>query len=295
MNLVVGATGILGGEICRQLAALGKPVRALVRTTSDQAKVGALKEQGIEVVQGDLKDRSALDAACKGVTAVISTASSTLSRQEGDTIETVDRQGQISLVDAAKAAGVKHFVFVSFPHGDPELDCPLAAAKRTAEERLKASGMTYTIVRCNFFMEVWLSPALGFDYPNAKARIYGSGTNKLSWVSFRNVAEFAIAALDNSAARNVEVYVGGPEALSPLEVVRIFEEIGGTTFAVEHVPEEALQAQKASASDPLQESFATLMLGCAGGMVMDMQDTLKAFPIQLASVRDYAQAVLGTS
>ena len=55
---------------------------------------------------------------------------------------------------------------------DPEVDFPLSAAKRAAEERLKASGMTYTIVRANYFMEVWLSPALGFDYPNARARIY---------------------------------------------------------------------------------------------------------------------------
>ena len=57
MNLVVGATGLLGGEICRQLAAKSKSVRALVRSTSDPAKVKALKEYGIELAEGDLKDR----------------------------------------------------------------------------------------------------------------------------------------------------------------------------------------------------------------------------------------------
>ena len=58
MNLIVGATGILGSEICRQLAAKDKPVRALVRATSDQAKVDALKEQGVEIAQGDVRDRN---------------------------------------------------------------------------------------------------------------------------------------------------------------------------------------------------------------------------------------------
>jgi NADH dehydrogenase len=180
MNLVVGATGILGSEICRRLAAEGKPVGALVRATSDPSKVATLKRYGTTLVQGDLKERSALDAACQGVTTVISTAFSTLSRQAGDSIETVDVKGQMSLIDAAQSAGVKHFVFISFRHDIPNLQCPLSVAKRTVEQHLKASGLTYTILWGNFFMEVWLSPALGFDFPNAKATIYGSGRNKLS-------------------------------------------------------------------------------------------------------------------
>jgi uncharacterized protein YbjT (DUF2867 family) len=63
MNLVVGATGFLGGEICRLLAAEGKPVRALVRATSDQGKVAQLESLNIEVVRGDLKDRPSLEVA----------------------------------------------------------------------------------------------------------------------------------------------------------------------------------------------------------------------------------------
>ena len=114
MNLVVGATGSLGSEIVKLLADAGKPVRALVRPTSDQKKVDQLRTLGAEIVSGDLKDRPSLDAACRGVSAIISTASSTLSRLEGDTIRTVDQEGQLSLVDAARAAGVAHFVLISF-------------------------------------------------------------------------------------------------------------------------------------------------------------------------------------
>ena len=75
MNLVVGATGLLGREICRRLAAAGKPVRALVRATSDQAKVDELKGYGAQIAVGDVRDRASLDAACQGAAAVISTVS----------------------------------------------------------------------------------------------------------------------------------------------------------------------------------------------------------------------------
>src|SRR5688572_4871808 len=110
MILVVGATGLLGGEICRSLAARGKPFRALVRPTSDKTKIAQFQSLGAEIASGDLKDHSSLEAACKGVSAVISTASSTLSRQEGDSIKTVDLDGQLGLIDAAKAADRKSVV-----------------------------------------------------------------------------------------------------------------------------------------------------------------------------------------
>jgi len=113
MILVVGATGLLGRDICRRLGAAGKPVRALVRRTADRAKVDELERSGATLVRGDLKDRASLDAACRGIDTVITTASTTVSRQEGDSIQTVDQDGQVRLVDAAKAAGVTRFVYVS--------------------------------------------------------------------------------------------------------------------------------------------------------------------------------------
>jgi uncharacterized protein YbjT (DUF2867 family) len=287
MNLIVGATGLLGGEICRLLTVAGKSVRALIRPTSDHVKVEGLKNLDVEIVQGDLKDRSTLDAACRGVTAVITTASSTLSRQAGDTIQTVDLEGQLSLIDAAKAAGVERCVLVSFPHVDIEF--PLQTAKRRVEQHLKDSGLRYTVLQPTFFMEVWLSPALGFDAANATAQIYGSGQNRISWISYKDVAKFAVLALDNPEARNAVVELGGPESLSPLEVVGIFEELSGRQFAVQHLPEEALRAQKESAADPLQESFAALMLYYAQGDTIDMRETLHNFPVQLTSVKDYAR------
>src|SRR5690242_694472 len=113
MILVAGATGNLGGEICRRLIAKGKQVRALVRPTSDQSRVDNLRQAGVELVYGDLKDPAFLDAACQGVSTVITTVTMVLSKQPGDTIESVDLEGQTHLVDAAKRVGVSHFIYTS--------------------------------------------------------------------------------------------------------------------------------------------------------------------------------------
>lgn len=291
MDLIVGATGLLGGEICRRLRAANKSVRALVRSTADKAKIENLKSLGVELVSGDLKDRASLDKACQGISAVISSANSVLSRQAGDSIQTVDLEGQKNLISAAREAGVDHFIFVSLS-SNLDIDCPLTRAKRAVEEHLRQSGLGFTILLPAAFMEIWLSPAVGFDFPNAKARVFGSGQSKISFISFADVAQFAALALDHPKAKNATVELGGPEALSHLEVIAVFEELIGRKFEIEKVPEEALWAQKQASSDPLQESFAALMLGMAKGDAIDMRETLRIFPAQLCSVRNYARRAL---
>ena len=290
MNLIVGATGLLGNQVCTSVADRGKPFRALVRSTSNPEKVAHLRSIGAEIVVGDLKDPRSLEAACRGAHAVISTASSTLSRQEGDSIESVDRQGQLNLIDAAEAAGVRHFVLISFPHAP--LDFPLQSAKRIVEDRLRRGRMSHTILQPTFFMEVWLSPALGFDVGNGTAQIYGDGRNRISWISYQDVAQFAVAALDNARATNATVKLGGPDALSPLEVVQAAEASTGKQITVQHVPEEALRAQYSAATDSLQRSFAALMLYYANGDVIDMTEARRLFAVErLKSVRDHFAAL----
>jgi uncharacterized protein YbjT (DUF2867 family) len=292
--LVVGATGLLGGEICRQLSAAGHSVRALVRPTADESRVESLRIIGAELVTGDLKDRASLDAACAGAEVVITTASTTLSRQADDTIASVDQDGQLQLIDAAKASGVSRFVYISYS-GNHAVECPLTTAKRTVEQSLRDSGVTYTILRPSYFMEVWLSPALGFDVANAQARIYGAGQAQISFISFKDVARFAVRCLTNPAARNATIELGGPEALSPLDIVKTFEGSTGRTFRLQHVPEEVLELQHAGAQDALERSFGALMLDYARGDVVDMSQTLDAFPLQLTSIREFADTTSGRS
>uniref|UniRef100_UPI003593A1FD SDR family oxidoreductase n=1 Tax=Pricia sp. TaxID=2268138 RepID=UPI003593A1FD len=238
--------------------------------------------------EGDLKDKPSLVNALHGASAIISTVSSTLSRQEGDSIQTVDDEGQNNLIDAAIDANIKQFVYVSFCEMPGKF--PLQIAKRKVEKHLVESGLNYTILQPTYFMEVWLSPALGFDYPNTKATIYGEGKNKISWIAIKDVASFAVVTLDNPAAKNKIIELGGPEALSPLEVVNIFEATKEKKFELQFVPEEAVTAQRDGAQDPLSESFAALTLGVVKGSEIDMKNTLDDFPIHLTSVNDYAKS-----
>jgi uncharacterized protein YbjT (DUF2867 family) len=209
-----------------------------------------------------------------------------------DSIEDVDEAGQLNLVEAARAAHVEQFVYVSSRDrlGD---EIPLGHAKRAVEQRLRDGGLTHTILRPTFFMDVWLSSMVGFDSANARAQIYGSGTNPISWIALGDVAELAVKAIDAPAARNGTFELGGPEPLSPLEVIRIFEDVGGRRFHVDHLSEEDLRAQLAAATDPKQRSFLALALVYAQGDAVDTSAALAALPIPLTSVREHAgQALL---
>jgi NADH dehydrogenase len=222
---------------------------------------------------------------------VYSTATAIQSREPSNTLDRVDREGQANLIDAARDAGVRRFVFITFRE-KPGLDFPFQSAKRATAELLKSSGVPYTIIQSSLFMEIWLSSHLGFDTVNGRARIFGSGEKKISWISYRDVAAIAIAAADSPEEENQIINVGGPEPLSPNEVIRIFEERSGRKFEVERVPEDALRMMKANATNPLEETFAGLQLHYAAGDEIDLRPVLGRFPVRLTTVREYADRVL---
>jgi uncharacterized protein YbjT (DUF2867 family) len=195
----------------------------------------------------------------------------------------------LNLVNAAKGANVGRFLFVSFRR-PPSISFPLSDAKEQVENAV--TSLNFTVIQASWFMEVWLSPALGFDYVNAAARIYGPGTSPISWVSFRDVAEICAVALRHPAAERRTIEFGGPEALSPLEVVARFERIGGRPFRLEHVPEAALLSQFEGATDSMQKSFAGLMLGYLHGDAINMTSVVDTFGIKLTNVNEYARSVL---
>jgi uncharacterized protein YbjT (DUF2867 family) len=284
MILVAGATGYLGTEICRLLRERDADVRALVRRTSGAEKVDRLRSLGVELVMGDLKDPRSLDAACHNVDTVISTASSTLSRQPDDSIQGVDHDGQIALVDAAVSNGVERYLFVSFS-GNLDLECALQSAKRTVERAVRESGMTYTILRPSFFIEIWLSPAFGFDVEHGTARIFGTGDQRMSWISLADVARFTIECIDHPAARNAVFELGG-EPVSPNELIAEVERRTGKPMQVERIPADALRAQRAQATDPMEHTFATLMLGYAQGDEIDI-GAARELQVPIRSVREF--------
>ncbi|KFA90038.1 SDR family oxidoreductase [Archangium violaceum] len=291
ITTVVGATGLLGGAICARLAAAGEPTRALVRSTSDPERVARLERWGLELRRGDLKDPPSLEALCEGARTVISTASAALSRQEGDSLQTVDLEGQLALVEAARRAGVEHFVFISFPPNP--LSFPLQDAKRAVERALRESGMPrYTLLQPTYFAEVWLGPALGFDYLHAQARLFGTGTGKLNWISLEDVARCAARALERPQAWNAVLPLGAEEALGQLDVVRLFEERSGRPWTLSYTSEQTLREQLEAATDPLQRSFAAMMLHVALGGPIDPGPAMEALELRPLPVRDYVERVL---
>ncbi len=287
MILVAGATGMVGSKICRLLASKGMPVRAMVRDSSDPAKVERLKDLGAKIVKGNLCDPNSLKAACQGVEAVICTVSAMpfCYKPGVNDIQSVDFEGVNNLIDAAGATGVKQFVYTSFS-GNLDRDFPLRNAKRAVEKHLKESGLVYTILRPSMFMEVWLSPAVGFDAANAKATVYGGGDQPIAWITVPYVARFAVESLTNPAARNAVLELGGPQNLSPHQVIKLYESAKGKSFEVTHVPPEALQAQYEGATDPMQKSFIGLMSCYAAGDPIEMSGIQKSFGFQLTPVEE---------
>jgi len=292
MILVVGATGQVGGRVVRQLAAGDMPVRAMVRPGADAAKVKPLTDAGATVFEGDLKDATSLRKACEGVATVVSTASATISRGAGDSIDTVDRDGQLRLVDAAREGGVRHFIYLSFS-GNVQGGFPLHEAKRGVEARLKDSGLPYTILRPSFFMEVWLSPHAGFDPAGGTVRVYGSGDSPVSLISLADVAAYLTGCVGNPAVLNETIELGGPEAVTWNRVIELFERALGREIARQHVPAAALEQQMAGAPEALQRTLAGLALSVARGDAVDVGPALAKVNIRLTPVEEFVARAAG--
>ncbi len=288
--LVAGATGLLGNEICRQLSTKNLQVKALVRSATDPVKIGQLTKLGVQIVQGDLQNIESLLLALRGVKTVISTVSSMpFSYQPGENdVQSVDENGVINLIDASKSAGVNHFIYTSFSK-NIDLDFPLRNAKRKVEKHLQNSGLEYTILRPGCFMELWLTAGVGFDAPNGKVNTCGTGANPLAYISFKDVAKFAVESISNPAAKNAILELGGPQNLSQLDVVKIFEEALGKKIELGQMPVEMLQSQLDGAEDPMQKSFSGLMMCVANGDRIDMKDLLNKFPVELTTVKEFAK------
>lgn len=159
--LVLGATGQQGGATARALLKDGWRVRALVRDPAS-AKARALEGAGAELVTGDMGDRASLDRAVAGAYGVFSIQPSSPQLTYGLTDEDEVRFGT-SIADAAKAAGVEHFVYTSVLGLGPGTGVGHFESKWRIEEHVRASGLRATIVRPGTFMELLLVPGFGLS------------------------------------------------------------------------------------------------------------------------------------
>jgi NADH dehydrogenase len=288
--LVVGGTGSLGNKIAVELTGQGHNVVALVRGGRSHPRSKQLLDVGVRIVEGDLCMPETFSGAISGIDTVVCGATS-MPSAPNDGLRTVDRDGTLALIEAAQTEGVSRFLYVSYS-GNIREDSPLETAKRDCENRLLSSKLETVILRPSFFMEVWVSPALGFDPANGSVRLYGSGSAKVSYISSSSVADFAVATASGEMNdKNTILELGGPEALSQLEVVGIFEQMMGRKMRVTPVPIEALRGQHQS-SDPLQKTFGALMLAYANGdVVNDALLNAQQYQIKLRSMSEYASGL----
>ena len=288
--LVVGATGLVGAAVAHRLRKLGCEVRAVVRDDLERPAARALSEGGVRLLAGDLRDTATITRACTDVHTVVCTATA-MPHASGDALQQIDHDGVLALIAAAEQAGVRRFVYTSYS-GNIRTDSPLARAKRACEARLAHSPMESAVLRPSLFMQVWLGPHLGFDVRQGRVRIFGDGSAPVSYVSSSDVAAFAVAAAIRDGELREVIEIGGPDPLSQLEAVAIFERLSGRRFEREHVPMTALEDQHRS-PDPLQRTFAALMIGCALGDPMpEAQRVALHYGVQLMSVEDFARQSL---
>ena len=196
--LVIGATGNVGRPTVAALLEKGVSVRALSRSADNLAKL----PDGVEGVVGDLESGDGLEAACAGVERVF------LITSNGET----ESQRGLNAVNAAQAAGVKHVVFLSVKGPDTEPAVPHYRAKLPVEQALKDSGMDYTILRCNFFMQTDMSVIPVMKEHGVYAMPIGSiGNNR---VDARDIADCAVRALTEDGHAGKEYELHGPDTVS---------------------------------------------------------------------------------
>ncbi len=250
MILVVGATGMLGGLITQRLLREGREVRILVRPHSSSEELALQKmatsprsliDAGAVPVYGDLTDPASLAAACNGIETLITTANSAI-RSGADTVETVDRQGNRNLIAAARTAGVKQFIFTSVLNANLNDPMPFYRAKAETEKALTESGLCYTVLAPNYYMERLIGQVVGIPLrAHQPVTLVGQGQRLHSLVSMGDVAAFAAAAVGHPAAANQRLVLGGPEPLTWRGIVDAFAQYLGQELPVQFVaPGEAI-------------------------------------------------------
>jgi uncharacterized protein YbjT (DUF2867 family) len=146
--VVVGATGKQGGAVARSLLDRGFRIRALTRNPQ-KTEAQTLADQGAEVVQGDMEDRSSMEQALEGAYGVFSAQNFWETGYDREV-----QQGK-TVADAAKAAGVEHFVYSSVGSAHRQTGIPHFESKWEVEEYVRDTGLPYTILRPVWFMQNW--------------------------------------------------------------------------------------------------------------------------------------------
>jgi uncharacterized protein YbjT (DUF2867 family) len=232
--LVSGATGQQGGTVARNLLERGFAVRALTRDP-EKAEAKALADLGAEIVSGDLEDRASIERVLDGVYGVFSVQQFWESGFEGEV-----RQG-VLLADAAKAAGVEHYVYSSVGSAHRATGIPHFESKFEVEEHVRASGVPYTVLRPVFFMQNWefmREPILGGTIPQPL-----DPDKPFQMLDAEDIGAFAAMAFEDPETWiGREVDLAGDEMTMP-EIAGTFSRVIGRNVDYFQVPWDGFEEQ----------------------------------------------------
>jgi len=235
--LVTGATGKQGGAAARQLLTRGWRVRAFVRDPKKPA-ARALASRGAELVQGNLDDRSSLDRALEGASGVFSVQNFW---ETGEAREIV--QG-ISLADAAKAAGIEHFVFTSVGGADRASGLSHFESKWKIEQHIHSLDLPFTVFRPVFFMDNFESPAFRAGILKGQLAMGLRPTTKLQMIAVEDIGIFVALAFENPEAYlGKSIEIAGDDLTGP-DAAKILSKVVGR--AVHYVPQPIEQVRSFS-------------------------------------------------
>ena len=229
--LIIGGTGTLGRQIVLQALTKGYQVRCLVRNFR---KASFLKEWGVELVYGDLNKPETIPPCLKGITAIID--ASTSRAEELDSLKKVDWEGKLYLIEAAKVANIKRFIFFSAQNVEQFENIPLMKVKNGIEIKLKESKIPYTIFRLTGFyqglIEQYAIPIL----ENLPIWV----TNENTYVSHiwihKILQNFVYDRLQIPQTVNKTFLLSGVKGWISSEIINLCEQLAGQTAKVQRLP-----------------------------------------------------------
>jgi NADH dehydrogenase len=230
--LLTGATGLVGSALLPRLTAAGRPVRCLVR---DPRRLGAERVR-VQLALGDLSDPPSFRNALRGVDTVVHLAAA-IRDQSGGSIEELNGVATWRMVQAARQAGVKRFVFFSAQSASAHNRTRFMRAKALAERAVAESGVPHTIFAPSIIYapgDVFLTLLERLAWLPV-VPISGSGRALFQPIWAQDVADCVMAALERpDGAERYEL--SGPETLSYDAIVELVLRAAGRPRPLVHVP-----------------------------------------------------------
>ena len=236
--LIVGATGTLGRQVARRALDEGHEVRCMVRSFR---KAAFLKEWGAELVGGDLCRPDTVKPALEDIDAIIDAA--TARATDSLSIKQIDWDGKVSLIQAAKAAGINRYIFMSILDAEKYPNVPLMEIKRCTELFLKESGLDYTILRPCGFLQGLIGQYSIPILDNQAVWVMGD-TSPIAYMDTQDVARFVIKSVETPESIGKTLPIVGSRAWGAYEIIRLCERLSRRDAKVWQMPTGVIKGVK---------------------------------------------------